>query len=349
MEAIINGIAEAVFAMDNNLKLFILNTKAKELFNIKDSIKTMTLLEATHSTELVKIARKAISDKTSFETKLTFHSGKERHFQVFASPLAKANDYGSKVNGVVLVVLEITRLIKLENIRKNFVANVSHELRTPIQLIKGFSETLLDSVTVSKKMNKKQLADFLEIIYKNAGTMENLTNDLLMLAELENNSVNITNIKEFNINSLIAEAVSSLEARANRKQIEIVVSCQEDLKGKLYGSFIIQALINLIDNSIKYSPEKTTIEVNAYPLVCETGGQNQIIFEVKDNGIGISPEHLERIFERFYRADRARSREAGGTGLGLSIVRHIALLHKGSAEVESYVGEGSVFRIKIPA
>jgi len=220
---------------------------------------------------------------------------------------------------------------------------VSHELRTPIQIIKGFSETLLDTVSDSEEKNEnKQIIHFIEIIQKNANTMENLTNDLLILADLENGTPNVREPEELTIISLIDEAVSSVESQAKRKQIEIDVDCSGELRAKLYGSFIIQALINLIDNAIKYSQAKSKIWIKAY---CEG---EELLLEVRDKGIGIPNEHKERIFERFYRADRSRSREAGGTGLGLSIVRHIALLHKGTAEVESRSAEGSVFRIRIP-
>jgi two-component system phosphate regulon sensor histidine kinase PhoR len=341
LEAILNGMSEALFAMDSALKLHLVNPKAKELFTLGDrEIKTMTLLEATRSTELVEIARKAISGGVPLEAELTFHTGAEQQFHVYASPLAKTSDNSGNGEhsraGAVLVLQEVTRLVKLERIRKDFVANVSHELRTPIQLIKGFSETLLDSVS------DRQNIHFIEIIRKNAGIMENLTNDLLILADLEDNTVNNRGMEELSVAPLISEAVSSLEPQARRKHIEIIVNCQEDLKAKLYGSFIIQALINLIENGIKYSQAKSKLWVSAFLE------NSELIFEVRDKGIGIPGEHLERIFERFYRVDRARSREAGGTGLGLSIVRHIALLHKGKAEVESRAGEGSVFRIKIP-
>jgi len=341
LEAILNGMSEAVFAMDNTLKLHLVNPKARELFALgSGEINRMTLLEATRSTELVEIAKEAINGGVPFEAELTFHKDAEQQFHVYASPLAKTsetceNGEHSRV-GAVLVLQEITRLLKLERIRKDFVANVSHELRTPIQLIKGFSETLLDSVT------DKQDVHFIEIIRKNAGIMENLTNDLLILADLEDNTANKRDMEELNVAPLIAEAVSSLETQAKKKQIEIIVDCKESLSAKLYGSFIIQALINLIENGIKYSQVKSKLWVSAYEE------KDELVFEVRDKGIGISSEHLERIFERFYRVDRARSREAGGTGLGLSIVRHIALLHKGKAEVESRAGEGSVFRIKIP-
>jgi two-component system phosphate regulon sensor histidine kinase PhoR len=337
LEAILNGMSEAVFAMDNTLKLHLVNPKAKELFTLgRQEINAMTLLEATRSTELVEIAKKAINGGIPLEAELTFHTGTEQQFHVYASPLAKTNGNSDSYAGAVLVLQEVTRLVKLERIRKDFVANVSHELRTPIQLIKGFSETLLDSVS------DKQDIHFVEIIRKNAGIMENLTNDLLILADLEDNTVNNRDLEELSVAPLINEAVSSLESQAKRKQMEIIVSCQEGLSARLYGSFIIQALINLIENGIKYSQEKSKLWVSALTE------NDELVFEVRDKGIGIPGEHLERIFERFYRVDRARRRAAGGTGLALSIVRHIALLHKGKAEVESRAGEGSVFRIKIP-
>jgi two-component system phosphate regulon sensor histidine kinase PhoR len=334
-EAILNGMSEAVFAMDSSLKLHVVNPRARELFFLGDrDIKNLSLLEATHSTELVDAAKKTISANTALEIELTFRTGVEQNFQVFTAPLL--NNGG----GVVLVLQDITRLLKLERVRKDFVANVSHELRTPIQVVKGFSETLLDTDLKSSEI--KKIIHFIEIIQKNACIMENLTNDLLVLADLENNSSNGRELEEIDISSLIDEAISSVELQAKRKQIEINSDCDNKLTAKLYGSFIIQALINLIDNGIKYSPSKSKIKVKAY---CEG---EELILEVRDKGIGIPAEHLERIFERFYRVDRARSREAGGTGLGLSIVRHIALLHKGKVEVESKAGEGSIFRIRVP-
>jgi len=339
LEAILNGMSEALFAMDSSLNLHLVNPKAKEIFNLKGrDITSLSLLEATRSTELEETARKVLSSGATLETELTFRTGTEMYFQVFAAPLSGVN------GGVVLVLQNITRLVKLERVRKDFVANVSHELRTPIQLIKGFSETLLDTIHEKEKEkdSKKQIIHFIEIIRKNAGTMENLTNDLLILADLENSGANGRDVEELNVAALIDEAVASVEPQAKKKQTEIIVDCPENLTASLYGSFIIQALINLIDNGIKYSPNKSKLWVSA------SKKEGELLLEVKDKGIGIPSEQLERIFERFYRVDRARSREAGGTGLGLSIVRHIAMLHKGKAEAESRAGEGSIFRIKIP-
>jgi len=336
LEAILNGMSEAVFAADFELKLHLVNPRARELFNIENKKTAMNLLEATRSVELTEAAKKALASGTASEMELTLRSGTEQQFHVFISPLA-----GLK-SGVVIVLLDITQIVKLERVRKDFVANVSHELRTPIQLIKGFSETLLDSLSDGENGSRKQLIHFIEIINKNAGTMENLTNDLLILADLENGSKNARDPEELSVARLIGEAVSSVEVQAKRKKIEIKTDCPGNLKYSLYGSFIVQALINLIDNAIKYSPPESKVWVTAQD------SNGELVLQVRDKGIGIPSEHLERIFERFYRVDRSRSREAGGTGLGLSIVRHIALIHRGKAEAESHAGEGSVFRIIIP-
>ena len=338
LEAILNGMWEAVLAVDSDLKLQLVNQKARELFNLGSSpsvlldVNKMNLLTATRSTELVDAARKAINTVSPLEIELVFRTGlTERFFQLHASPFS-----GNNNSGVVLVLLEITKLKKLERIRKDFVANVSHELRTPIQLIKGFSETLLDANL------DKQNHHFIEIISKNAGAMENLTNDLLILADLEDNCFKNKHIEDLFIAPLLTEAVSTLELQVQNKKIKIEMNCPDGLKAVLSGSLLIQAMINLIDNGIKYSPSDSTIRISAFEM------NDEIVFEVKDEGQGIASEHLERIFERFYRVDKSRSRDAGGTGLGLAIVHHIALFHRGKVEVESELKKGSVFRIRIP-
>jgi len=389
LEAILNGMAEAVFAANSGLKLHLVNPRARQLFNLQDSdVSAMTLLEATHSTDIVETAKKAVLTGVPIETELTFHSGlsggagnlsnAEQHFQVYVSPLVSREREDSpppllkegalydtrkdfEIEGVVLVMQEITQLVKLERVRRDFVANVSHELRTPIQIIKGFSETLLDDALRGEDADKKQIKHFIEIIHKNAEIMQNLTDDLLILSSLENNTVSAREMEDCFAAGLVSEAVSAVEVQARNKNIEIIADCPENLKAALYGSFIIQALINLLDNGIKYSPSNSKIRISAFlsgennppckdhpaagSETAERNSNSELVFEVRDKGIGIASDQLERIFERFYRVDRA----GRGTGLGLSIVRHIALLHKGSAEAESRAGEGSVFRIRIPS
>ena len=351
LKAILNGMSEAVLAVDGRLALCLANPCARQLFGINEeclfangstngntnvAAGALSLLAATRSTELENITRRVLNEGQSLEVELSLHSHNpaataEQRFHVVAMPL-------SQPAGVVMVMDDITRLARLEQVRKDFIANVSHELRTPIQLIKGYSETMLDEHNLSEQFRR-----CMEIIKKNAGTMENLTNDLLVLSSLENKTNRAGMMEEQALAPLIAEAAAAVEPQAKKRKIEIFWNCSADLRATVHGSFIIQALINLIDNGIKYSPKKTRLWISAFR------DNGSIVFAVKDEGIGITAEHLERIFERFYRVDRAHSRETGGTGLGLSIVRHIALLHNGTAEVESHAGEGSVFKIRIPA
>jgi len=299
----------------------------------------VSLLEFSRSAELEEAVRQVLASGQSSELTLKrYISGTSRHFQVFAAPMKSGTD-----QGVVIVLGDISRVVKLEQVRKDFAANVSHELRTPIQVVKGFAENILDS----SLDDKEEIRRFTEIIRKNAQTMENLTSDLLSLVSLEAGDSSRLSMGETLLAPLIAEAADMVEPAALKKDISIKVSCPPDLNAKLCGPFIIQALVNLLDNGVKYSDNGSRITVRAFKE------NEQLIIEVKDKGIGIPAEHLGRIFERFYRVDRSRSREledlrSGGTGLGLAIVRHIALLHNGSVEVESHAGEGSLFRIRLP-
>jgi two-component system phosphate regulon sensor histidine kinase PhoR len=205
-------------------------------------------------------------------------------------------------------------------------------------VIQGFAENILNC----PPDEHGQILHFAEIIRKNARAMDNLTNDLLTLVSLENPNAERPPLEETAVNFIIKEAVDMVTVAAKEKNISISVSCPPDLKVLAYSSLLIQAIVNLLDNSIKYSGKESPVKVRAF----QEG--EQLIIEVKDKGIGIPAEHIDRIFERFYRADKSRSREAGGTGLGLSIVRHIALLHRGNVEAESHTGEGSTFRLKLP-
>ncbi|MDR1211899.1 MAG: PAS domain-containing protein [Spirochaetaceae bacterium] len=346
LEAILNGISEAVFAMDEKLTLHMVNEKARTLFGIGQEADTgrLSLLEATRSTELEEAARSVLAGNSPIELEVFCHSSAvQRRFRVFASSLNRpktneARNGEAMPGGVVMVLGDITRLHKLEQVRKDFAANVSHELRTPIQVIKGFSETLLDSPLD----NKEQIRHVIEIIEKNSRNMENLTNDLLVLVSLEDEKNSRPGMEETDIEALLEEASGSVRFRAEEKKISIGIRCAPELSAKLSGALIVQALINLLDNAVKYSPPSSNVLLEAEQK------EGELVISVKDEGQGIAPEHLDRIFERFYRVDRSRSQDPGGTGLGLAIVRHIALLHRGVVEVESHAGEGSVFRMRIP-
>ncbi|MCL2706044.1 MAG: ATP-binding protein [Spirochaetaceae bacterium] len=347
-EVIFNSMFEGVIALDSNLNILLANPRICSLFALdKEKNRGISLLEFSHSSELEEAAKTVITSGIPSELILKrLVLGIEQHFQVYVAPLQtlpmealaqEVNHQGK--NGVVMVVRDISRLVKLEQIRKDFAANVSHELRTPIQVIQGFAETILDSST----QDMEQLRYFASIIKKNAQSMENLTNDLLTLVSLEDGNTVRPPLEEATLEPLIIEASEALAVNARNKNIEITISCPAELVVHVHCSLFVQALINLLDNAIKYSNSDSRIWVNAFR------DMNDLVVEVKDNGIGIPAEHIDRIFERFYRVDRSRSREAGGTGLGLAIVRHIALLHQGTAKVESVAGKGSIFRLRLPA
>jgi two-component system phosphate regulon sensor histidine kinase PhoR len=332
--------------MDDGLMLRLVNRQARLIFGIGDEGGSLSLLEATHSAELEETARAVLAEGRSGEGEMEWHTAAvQRRFRVFAAPLEQPEwslppppEALPGERGVVMVLGDITRLHKLEQVRKDFAANVSHELRTPIQVIKGFAETLLDSPLE----DREQLRRVIGIIEKNALSMENLTNDLLSLVSLEDEGSPRPGMEETDLASLLEEAAASAGFRAREKGTDIAIRCPRDLSAKLSGSLILQALVNLLDNAVKYSPPASKVV-----LAAEKQGE-ELVLSVKDRGIGISAEHLDRIFERFYRVNRGKDRDSGGTGLGLAIVRHIALIHRGAVEVESHAGEGSLFRIRIP-
>jgi two-component system phosphate regulon sensor histidine kinase PhoR len=341
LEAILNGMSEAVFATDEGLRLRMVNRQARILFGIEEKPggAPLSLLEATRSTELEEAAKAVLAGNMPRELEIQCHSAAaQRRFRVFASSLAQPEGELPRSRGVVMVLGDITRLHKLEQIRKDFAANVSHELRTPIQVIKGFAETLLDSPL----NDEKQLYRVIKIIEKNALSMEKLTNDLLSLVSLEDERASRPDMEEADLEQILGEALDSVRFQAGEKKMSIRLRSPPGLRAKLCPALIVQALANLLDNAVKYSPPSSQVSLEA-----ETE-EGELVISVKDEGPGIPAEHLDRIFERFYRLNRSRAQDPGGTGLGLAIVRHIALIHQGAAEAESHAGEGSTFRLRIP-
>ena len=230
------------------------------------------------------------------------------------------------------------RLKHLERHRKEFVANVSHELKTPITSIKGFVETLTDN----RNLPKEEIDKFLNIILRQSNRLNSIIDDLLSLSELERFSETLSGLQfeRATVKYVIESAVAICNERAKDMDIKISIECEESINGLLNSHLLEQAIVNLIDNAIKYS-QGSGVTISAYMK------DNNVIIKVSDNGIGIESEHLSRIFERFYRIDKGRSRKVGGTGLGLSIVKHIAEVHGGVASVESDIGKGSIFSISI--
>jgi two-component system phosphate regulon sensor histidine kinase PhoR len=247
---------------------------------------------------------------------------------------------GPASGGVVAVLHDITRLKELENIRKDFVANVSHELRTPLTSIRGFAETLLDGALEDSNNNRR----FVEIIKSHALRLSDLTMDLLTLATLESESFQLKP-EAIDVPALVHEVLESFRPLGHTKRQELEAVIEPGLPPiKADRDRIRQVLINLLDNAVKFTPEEGRISVE----VCLNAEGTGVELHVKDRGIGIPSSDLPRIFERFYRVDKARSREQGGTGLGLAIVKHIVEAHRGHVSVKSTLGQGSDFCVTLP-
>jgi two-component system, OmpR family, phosphate regulon sensor histidine kinase PhoR len=248
-------------------------------------------------------------------------------------------DGEGKRTGSLIVLNDVTRLRKLENIRRDFVANVSHELKTPITAIKGFVDTLKDGAA----KNLDDAERFLAIIQKHVDRLENIVEDLLSLSRIEKEGEREeSELEERAIGEVLAGAIQVCDVKAREKGIGIELICDREVRAEINPTLLEQAVVNLLDNAIKYSDPGKKVEVEALETEAE------VLIHVRDHGCGIEKKHLDRLFERFYRVDQARSRKLGGTGLGLAIVKHIAQAHGGSVSVESQPGQGSTFTIHLP-
>jgi len=340
VETIINSMMDGIIAVDDNYNIVLINDMAKEMFGMdrKDDVIGINIIEAVRNNQLNSFISKSVEDGTSsIKEILIAGAGKDgKTYRIHTNPV-KPVDNAKKKSGAIVLIQDITNIKKLEQIRTDFVSNVTHELKTPLTSIRGFIETLR-----SGAMNDPEVAEsFLEIIDIESERLYNLINDILQLSEIETRQKD-SNILPHSLNSSITEVISILQGPAEKKNVRLIDETSEELTISANKDRIKQMLINLIDNGIKYNVEGGSVFVKAY----RHGGN--IVISVKDTGIGIAQEHLPRIFERFYRVDKGRSREAGGTGLGLSIVKHIASLYNGDVRVSSQPGIGTEFTVRLP-
>jgi two-component system phosphate regulon sensor histidine kinase PhoR len=336
-EAILGSMIEGVLAVDQDECLINCNEVAINLLNLNDKIlKGKTIYEVIRHVGLQKLIANTLENQKQLQEELVFGEQNER---LVLTSTMRLHDFGGNTIGVLVVFHDITNLRKLENIKKDFVANVSHELKTPITSIKGSIETLMDGAY----NNKEDAEKFLNIAAMQTDRLHHIIEDLLSLSRIENEieTEKITTESE-NILRLIRQATNELKTSINAENIEFDIRCSEDLTANINGPLISQAVGNFIDNAIKYGRENGKIVVSAEIK------NNQLFISVEDNGPGIDPEHHDRLFERFYRIDKSRSSSLGGTGLGLAIVKHVALAHGGQVSVDSSPGKGSVFSIIIP-
>ncbi len=326
LEAILKSMDSGVIAVDKNNKVIMINPYAEKIFGISKEIVGRNLLDHIRNYELDKILRDI--NNHYWEIKLIWP--KERELRIRTADIIREGE----ILGTVAVIQDITDIKKLENMRSQFVTNVTHELKTPLTSIKGFAETLRyveDGVQRDK---------FLDIINDEAERLTRLINDILELSDIENRKEGKkTNIA---VKEVAEDVYHLMQQSAESKSIELKYSLGEPVN--IYGDEdrFKQMLINLVDNAIKYSDPGGRVEIGTDIK------DNKLIVWVKDNGVGIPKQHIDRIFERFYRMDKARSRSQGGTGLGLAIVKHIVISFNGEIKVNSEVGKGSVFTVEIP-
>jgi two-component system phosphate regulon sensor histidine kinase PhoR len=342
LEAIMSSVVNGIIAIDGSEKVLFINSVAESILDIKErDVVGKHLLQVVRNNSIDNYLNTILREKKYYNTEITLDGHSEKILKFYANPIKQTDK--SDIKGIIITIQDITELRKLEKMRTEFVANVSHELKTPLTSIKGFVETL----KMSDMENQQDNMRFLNIIEDEANRLYRLINDILSLSELEQKKAKIKK-ESINIEKSVIEVLSMLKGQSKEKNIETSMSIQEGLKSLIGDSDKIkQMLINLIENAIKYTPENGKVAVEAYNLLDEDGREN-IVIKVADNGIGIPKQHIPRLFERFYRVDKARSRKVGGTGLGLAIVKHVVILFNGKIEVNSEVGKGTEFRITIP-
>ncbi|CAM2067557.1 PAS domain-containing protein [Sulfidibacter corallicola] len=336
VEAILSSMTEAVLAVDSEGRILKINQATADLFNLDlEACRGRRVSSRIRNQRLNQFAERILTGEQTGMAEFTLYTPEPKYLESHGAPL---RDEAGNVLGAVIVINNVTRLKRLENVRSEFVANVSHELRTPVTAIKGFIETLQDGAVE----NVEDAYRFLEIIQRQTDRLNSIIEDLLSLSKIEQHSESVgLEYQRKSIRSVLEGAIRTCREK-HHKNIPISLTCPEDCIAYFNPNLLEQAVVNLVDNAIKYSEENEGVYVCGY----DNGDSIQI--DVEDQGCGIPESHLPRLFERFYRVDKARSRDVGGTGLGLSIVKHIVQAHKGRVSVTSEVGSGSTFTMVIP-
>lgn len=334
-EAILLNMVEGVMVVDARGRINLINPELMSILNVSSDPAGRKPLEVLRNIEVQEMVDRMLQGKTPAESReITARIREERIFLVNAAPVKR--DGG--IEGAVLVFHDITELRNLEKMRREFVANVSHELRTPAANIKGYSETLLDGAL----KDPEHAEEFIRIINADADRLAVLISDLLDLSRIESGKLEMEFIP-CSLKRMVERAADQVKPLAREKDIKVMSEVPDGFCVSADEARITQALLNVLDNAVKYTQEGGRVWITAADL-----DGDRIKIDISDNGPGIARKDLPRIFERFYRVDKARSRELGGTGLGLSIVKHIVQEHNGKIFVESTPGRGSIFSITLP-
>ncbi|MCM8773815.1 MAG: cell wall metabolism sensor histidine kinase WalK [Candidatus Omnitrophica bacterium] len=336
LDAVLSSMFEGIIVTDKNGEITLMNPSLKNLFSINNSlIQGRRPIEIIRYIDVQSIVDEIIEGKQKFVSEeVKINLPEEKILKINGTAIIRDD----KLEGAVLVFHDITELRRLEKIRQDFVANVSHELRTPVSSIKGYAETLLEGAME----DRKNLSEFISIIYNESNRLANLIDDLLDLSKIESGKMEML-LRPLEIINIVKKCVNILENKAREKSITVSLDIPKNLP-KVLGDDkrLSQVFLNLLDNAIKYNQQGGSINISIFV-------KNRFLqVDISDTGIGISQKDIPRIFERFYRVDKGRSRQLGGTGLGLSIVKHIIQAHRGQVWVNSELGKGSTFSFTIP-
>lgn len=335
-EAVFDCMLEGLLVLGADRRVALVNRPLQRLMGLTADVRGRTLMEALQRHELEELAGRARAEGQALGLELEVGLRAPRQVQVNATTF---RDVAGPSPGVILVFHDVTRLKELEGTRRDFVANVSHELRTPLALIKGFVETLIDGARDDPEVTLR----FLRTIEKHTNRLTFLIEDLLTISQLESGQV-VMNRQWGDLQPLVGRVLEDFAARAAAREVRLENEVPLSLPVRADLDRLQQVLFNLVDNAIKYGRTGGRVVVGARADV----GASRLDLWVADDGPGIPPESLDRVFERFYRVDAARSREQGGTGLGLSIVKHIIQAHGGEVRAESEPGKGAVLRCSLP-
>jgi two-component system, OmpR family, phosphate regulon sensor histidine kinase PhoR len=340
LQAVFASMVEGVITVDIEERILDVNQSGAKLLNIDpEKVRGKSILLAVRNTHLQNFVKNALACGTPLEGEFSSRLGADGQEKYFYAHGARLHNGQGQTTGALIVINDVTKLRRLESIRRDFVANVSHELKTPITSIEGFSETLLDGALDEPEDARR----FVEIINKQASRLHAIVEDLLALSRVEQGAKQEEiSLRRLPVLEVLQAAIQSCNPKAAAEEVTVSLVCEQGLGAEINPALLEQAVINLLDNAIKYSGKGSVIRVVAEKQ------PGEVLIRVCDNGVGIAKQDVERIFERFYRVDKARSAKLGGTGLGLSIVKHIVAAHQGNVSVESSPGKGSTFTLHLP-
>ncbi len=342
LETVFASMVEAVIAIDRNERIISINAAAATMFSVeRQGAHGRLVQQVIRNVDLHQQLARILKTGQSFEDEIILVDGGDQIY-LHTNVVTLYGSDGATI-GALMVLNDVTRLRKLERLRSDFVANVSHELKTPVTAIRGYVETLLDGALDDREHAVK----FLEIVLRQSEQLNGIIDDLLTLSRIEKEAKEGEVLfADQRLRPVLDGALETCRLKAAEKQIVLRLDCPADIRLRMNRTLLEQAVVNLLVNGITYSETGGTVLVTARESTRDE--RPVVIIRVIDHGIGIAREHLPRLFERFYRSDRARNRKDGGTGLGLAIVKHIVQAHNGSAEVSSTVGAGSQFSLILP-